>query len=212
MIHKDHETRKREIVDATLELAAEEGLHRTSTQAIAERVGIAHATVFRHFANRSAIFQAALQWIAGGLFAAISPVIEGGGPADCRLHTLIERQLGFIGRHRGIPRLLFSERLHLEDPALKGAVRSVLERYSKRVAALIREGQVQRRFRTEMDPEEAGRLVAALIQGVVLQWSLYEFESPLETRAPGIARMLDAALGVRPEATRDRNDQDKTEE
>lgn len=209
---KDHETRKQEMVDAALELAAEEGVQRTSTQAIAKRVGIAHATVFRHFPNRSALFQSALQWIARGLFAAMGPLLEGSGPADWRLRKLIERQLGFIGRHRGIPRLLFSEHLHLDDPTLKREVREVLERYAGRVADLIREGQAQGRFRTGMDPEEAGRLVAAMIQGVVLQWSLYEFESPLESRALGIIQMLDAALGVAQASAGQRGERDELEE
>lgn len=194
MAYKDHETRKEEIINATLQIAAEEGVQKATTQAIANRVGIAQPTIFRHFSTRSALFQAAMDWIANHLFHAIGPVFEGDGPADQRLRQLLETQLDFIARHRGLPRLLFSERLHLEDPDLKRTVTRIMEAYSARVAALIRTGQAEGRFHPDVDPDETALQVTALIQGTVMRWSLNEFGFPLEEQADAILALLTRAL------------------
>lgn len=158
---KPHEERKQEIIEAAMELAAEQGVKRVTTQAIADRVGIAQPTVFRHFKTRDAIFAAAIDWLAMGLFKALGVFFTGSGPADERLRKLIARQLEFISKNKGLPRLLFSDRLHLESPSLKAAVQKVMNRYTEQIANLIREGQESGCFRADLDPDETGRYVAA---------------------------------------------------
>lgn len=193
---KSGEERREEIVQAVLELAAERGVKQVTTQAIAERVGIAQPTVFRHFKTRDAILHAALEWIGKGMLAALTPILAGGGPADERLRQLLRRQLRFISRRKGLPRLLFSERLHLEDPELKAVVRRIMEAYTARLAALLREGMEHGRFRADLDPEETARLIVALMQGLVMRWSLTDFAMPLEEQGEAVWRLLGPALGV----------------
>lgn len=50
--------RKREIINATLELAAENGLGTVSMQQIADRVGITKASLYNHFSSRDQIVEA----------------------------------------------------------------------------------------------------------------------------------------------------------
>jgi len=68
---KPQEQRKKEIIQATLDLTADLGIKRVTTQAIADRVGIAQPTVFRHFKTRDDIFSAVIGWIAENLSKAI---------------------------------------------------------------------------------------------------------------------------------------------
>jgi TetR/AcrR family transcriptional regulator len=193
---KSSEERRAEIVQVALELAGERGVGNVSTQAIADRVGIAQPTVFRHFKTRDAIFRAAIQFIAAGLFKALEGVFSGAAPADERLQRLIERQLAFIGGRRGIPRLLFSDRLHHEDPELKATVRAVMDRYTGHVARLIEEGVRQGRFRADVDPEESARLLAAVMQGLIMRWSVYDYAFPLESQSEAVWRLMRSALAT----------------
>ena len=75
-------------------LTAEQGIKRVTTQAIADRVGIAQPTVFRHFKTRDAIFAAVIGWIAENLFKAISAGALPDDPPDEQLRLLITQ----IGR------------------------------------------------------------------------------------------------------------------
>lgn len=195
-MRKSHEERKSEIIEAALEVTADRGVGAATTQAIADRAGIAQPTIFRHFKNRNAIFEAAVSGVAEALFRNISGLLEGYDPADTRLQELIRRQLRFIGRHRGVPRLLFSDRLHLEIPALRNAVLGVMARYSQAIGGLIEEGIWEGRFREDLDPVETARVLLSVIQGLVVRWSLSGYAFDLEEEADAIWNVL--WQGLRP--------------
>jgi TetR/AcrR family transcriptional regulator len=195
---KSHDERKAEIIESALALAAEGGSPSVSTQAIADRVGIAQGTVFRHFASRDAIFRAALEWVAAGLFRALT-VFPQAAPADERLRHLLRTQLAFVARHRGVPRLLFSDRLHLEDPELKATVRRIMQRYTAHVQGILQAGVEAGRFRPELDVESAARTILVLIQGTLMHWSVHDFSYPLEGEADRLWAMLWPAVAA-PEA------------
>ncbi len=196
MGRKSSEERREEIVQALLDLTAERGTRDVSTQAIADRVGIAQPTVFRHFPTRDAIFRAALDSIGRKLLDVLTPMLSGRGPADTRLRKLLARQLRFISRRKGLPRLLFSERLHLEDPELKAVVRNIMARYTSRLETLLQEGIAQGYFRQDLDTGETARLIVAMIQGLVMRWSLSDFEFPLEQQGEVLWRFLEPVLAT----------------
>lgn len=191
---KPHEERRKEIVQATMDLAAEQGIKRVTTQAIADRVGIAQPTVFRHFKTRDAIFSAVIGWIAENLFKAISSGLNPDEQADEQLRKLIQRQLGFINKHRAIPKVLFSDFLHLESPKLKTSLQEVMNRYIKRVTQLLQQGKESGVFNKDLDVDQTARYIAALIQGLVLRWSVYEFNFSLEDEAESIWLFLQPVL------------------
>lgn len=193
-VGKPHEERKEEIIKKTLELAADEGVARLTTQAIADRVGIAQSTIFKHFKTRDAILNGAIKWISGQIFQLLQITAGESASASVRLHSLISRQLALVGKHRGLPRLLFSDRLHLESPQLKKTVSQVMLGYMDRVSSLIKEGMEEGLFRKDCDPDERARCIVALIQGLVVRWSLFDFSFSLEDEGEAVWRFVEASL------------------
>ena len=180
---KPTEQRKAEIIQSTLELAARHGVCRVTTLAIAEEVGIAHATVFRHFKTREAIFSAALKWIVKDMFAALEPVFNSKEPADKRLQALITTQLNFVNENRGLPRLLFSDRLHMESEELKGIVKHAMKQLTGRIAGLISEGINEGVFGPDVQATDSAKYLIALFQGLMMRWSIFDFEFQIEKEA-----------------------------
>ncbi len=191
---KPHEERRKEIVQATLDLTAEQGIKRVTTQAIADRVGIAQPTVFRHFKTRDDIFAAVIGWIAENLHKAIQSGFNPDDQADEQLRKLIQCQLTFINQHRAIPRVLFSDLLHLDSAKLKSLLQELMNGYINRVTQLLQQGKENAVFRDDLDVEQTGRYIAALIQGLVLRWSVYEFNFSLEKEAEIIWKFLKPVL------------------
>jgi TetR/AcrR family transcriptional regulator len=193
-MRKSGEERREEIVQAVIELAASDNSGQLSTQAIADRVGIAQPTVFRHFSTREKILQAVIEWIARHLLGLVGSIAAGSGTAAERLQQLIGRQLEFISRHRGLPRLLFSERLHQDSSMLKASVGKVMDGWTRTVAGLIAEGREDGSTRADLDPEETARLILAMIQGLVMRWSISDFGFDLPAQAAAMWRLLEPAL------------------
>ena len=196
-MRKSSEERKAEIVQGALDIASEEGVAKVTTQAIADRVGIAQPTIFRHFKTRDAIFLAALEFVAGNVFKLLEADLLKKTPADERLKNFIFRQLNLLGKQRGIPRILFSDRLHSEDPTLKEAVRRIMGRVTERLTATVREGVDAGLFDASVDPEATARMVVALIQGSVIRWSIFDFGYPLADQAEPIWRLVWSAIRAR---------------
>ncbi|NEZ02706.1 TetR family transcriptional regulator [Wenzhouxiangella sp. XN201] len=193
-MRKSGEQRREEIVQAVIHLAAEKDGGQITAQAIADRVGIAQPTVFRHFKTRDRILEAVIEWIARQLLGVVGSVAAGTGPADERLRQLLEQQLSFIAKHRGLPRLLFSERLHQENTHLKRSVGRIMEAYSNTVADLLRDGVASGVFRPDLDADETARLILAMIQGLVMRWSIHDFDFELPNESASLWRLLEPAL------------------
>lgn len=173
-----------------MELAVEKGLKKLTTQAIADRVGIAQPTIFRHFKTRDDIFGAVISWVGDSLFKVIGGLFSDSAPADERLHRLILRQLSFMNSHRAIPRVLFSDRLHLESPKLKAVVQKMMEGYVQSLAKMLQQGVQEGTFRADLDSQQVARYIAAMIQGLVMRWSVYEFSFSLEDEAEPLWQFL----------------------
>lgn len=191
---KPTEQRKAEIIQSTLELAARQGVAKLTTLAIAEEVGIAHATVFRHFKTREAIFSASLSWIVESMFTELEPVFTGTEPADVRLEDLIYAQLKFVSENRGLPRLLFSDRLHLESEALKHIVKNAMNKFTNRIANLINEGIEEGVFSKEVNTDHTSKYLIALFQGLMMRWSIFDFEFQIENESAYLWKFYSNAL------------------
>ncbi len=196
--------RRAQIIAATLDLSATQGPARVSAQAIADRIGVAQPTIFRHFPSRDAIFSATLDWASSNLFLFLRARDRPAAPADERLHDMLRGHLEFVSRHPGLPRLLFSDRLHGDDPALRKAVGRTMQRYVDHIAGLLQAGAAQGRFRADLLPKETAALILALVQGLLLRWSVFDFNDSLVDQFPSLWRHLshvlyaDDAMGVRP--------------
>ena len=86
------ETRERILVTA-LALFAENGVHGTSLQQIADRLGVAKATVYHQFATKDALIEAVVQPAVeslGVLLAAAEPITDRGEQVEVLLNGLVD--------------------------------------------------------------------------------------------------------------------------
>ncbi len=194
MNRKTGKERRAEIIQSSLELVSEVGIAKVSTQAIADRVGIAQATVFRHFKTRNDIFRGVLEFVANNVFKALEGQMISDKPADVRLKTFIQRHLAMVSKVKGVPRILFSDRLHVEDPELKKTVQSIINKLTNNIARLIQDGIEEGIFDRSINPERMARMVVTLVQGSVLRWSLFDFNYKLTDRADEIWEVIWPAL------------------
>jgi AcrR family transcriptional regulator len=194
MIRKTGKERRAEIIQSSLELASEVGVGNVSTQAIADRVGIAQATVFRHFKTRNDIFHAVLEFVAGNVFKVLEGQMLSKNPADIRLKNFIEGHLSMVNKMKGIPRLLFSDRLHVENPELKKTVQGIITKLTENIEQLIKDGMTEGTFRKDVNPEHMARMVVTLVQGSIVRWSIFDFEYKLTDRANEIWNVMWPAL------------------
>ncbi|MDC9720595.1 MAG: TetR/AcrR family transcriptional regulator [Gammaproteobacteria bacterium] len=183
---KPSEQRQEEIVISTIDLCAEQGVNKITTQVIADRVGVAQATIFKHFKTRDHVFEAVLRWLSGRMFKAVEPMFKSEASADVRLQNIICKQLEFASKHKALPRILFSDRLHSDSSVLKGIVQQVMARMTEAFTQLIQDGMDSGVFANQQSAQVMAKLVVSTMQGTLMRWSIHDYNFELQAEGQAL--------------------------
>lgn len=168
---KPAEERKAEIVETTIRLAADIGPDRLTTDRLAKEIGISQAAIFRHFSNKSAIWEAVGRNICERMGKTIHQKKDVLSPGEL-LRSMVIGQLNFINRTPAVPAILFSRELHAENELLRLFFAKMMEQRHKKLAEVIANAKENGEFSESLDEEDAAYLILALIQGLAMRWSL----------------------------------------
>lgn len=156
--------RRRQIVEAALRILNEQGVHRLTSAEIAGRVGIADATIFRHFPNKEAIVSAAIDYVEALLFENFPP--EHPDPLE-RLRLFLRMRLAMIREHPAIMQLAYSDRL-AEAAGEEGAARMrlIVMRSFAFIRQCLVEAQETGQLAKDVSPEVLVWAVTGVLRGV----------------------------------------------
>ena len=170
--------RRQEILDVALELLAVDGLHTTSLEQIARRVGITRPGLLHYFGSRELLLVAVLEARdERDIAAGIAESRAGESLADG-----LDRVLTRTRESPGLARLFTSFAAEATDPAHVAHV-FFLERY-RRIRTTVQQGILAAIDRGEVGPdvdaERAGQQVLGVLDGLQLHWLI---DPELDTRA-----------------------------
>ena len=206
--------RRAHAVRTLLELASHTAPDAISTAAIAERMGVSHGALFRHFPNREAIWAEAVTWATGELerrfdaclevpAAATTPdpgaaPLPPSGPLQ-QVAALMASHAGLLQQHPGLVRMLFAE---LQRPATSPARetgKAFMQRFRLRLAVLIAAAQADGDLEPDLDPHDLAALLVATQQGLMLQALVHDgFADLTERSRRSVALFLRAGPGLKP--------------
>lgn len=190
-MRKTSDLRKAEIVATILGLADRIGPDRVTTGAVATEVGVTQAAIFRHFPTKAAMWNAVADHVAEALTTAWdAALVQADLPVE-RVKALIGAQLGQIAATPAMPMLLFSRELNVENADLRAAFRGRLATFQAHLTREVAEGQRAHALRSDVAAADAAVLLASLVQGVAIRWSLGARDFALH--AEGL-RLLDVQL------------------
>lgn len=163
------EERRASTVETVIDLAAEQNPSDITTAAIAERMGLTHGALFRHFPTKDAILQAVLSWVAERLLARVDRAADGASSSMAALEAVFMAHVDFVAEHPGVPRMLFGELQRANDTLPRKMVQTLIARYGERLRRLIEAGKQSGELEPGLDVEAAVLLFIGTIQGLVIQ-------------------------------------------
>ena len=161
---------RREILDAALELFAENGFYGTSLRDIARAVGVRESALYHHFASKEALFAAVASESTNEIRLRLAALVEGPLPVDLRatLESLLTEALerfATLGERKRF-RIMASDGLRL---AAAGQLR-LLDELAPRTEMIQLMTRLVKEKRLQGDPEMLTyELVAPLVLWRVLQ-------------------------------------------
>jgi TetR/AcrR family transcriptional regulator len=183
--------RRQEVVSAVIELARERGPAAITTQAIADRIGVTHGALFRHFPDKAAMWVAAFEWVQAELGGVVDTAFNAGGTPLEILERLFTSHVRFVARHPGVPRILFHElQAPPNDSPFRERARHMVLGYRRRLADLMQVAQSQGQLPEGLDTEAAAMLFVGAVQGLVVQSALFRGEAGMIAAARRIFPLL----------------------
>ncbi len=170
------DVRRRQIAEAALDVIAERGLGCFTAKAVADRVGIADGSIFRHFASKREIVLAAIDRVEEALFP-----IPDSPDADplSRLEFFFRHRAAVVGAGGAVGRLVFSNELaHAAGEEGKDRIRSWRRRSLEFVRGRVGELYELGRLRQGISSEEAARVIQGSLLALMHERSLSNAAPP----------------------------------
>jgi AcrR family transcriptional regulator len=199
MSRKDSAIRKQEIIQATMEIVAEEGIQNLTMARLAKRTGITDGALYKHFGSKQEIVLAMVQEVQNSLSAFMRPqVAQYDDPLE-KLQNVLRLQLEYLEQHKGVPRILFSEAVHAGNSEAKRLMRSGISNYLDFIRGILYRGIQEGQVRKDLDVDAAVTAFLGLVQGNVIVWSLSDFSFPLAERHAALWNVFAGSLWSSPQ-------------
>lgn len=150
-IRKSSETRKKEIIQAVLNIIGKQGINALATQTIADEVGLSSGALFRHFKNledlQRAVVKRSIELIAE-TFPDTSL-----DPLD-RIFILANNRIKLLGANPGLAWLLRSEQAYLSFPHDSvNELRQMAKKTKKFMLKSLQDAAKTKQIRTDIEPD-----------------------------------------------------------
>jgi AcrR family transcriptional regulator len=167
------EERQGEIIRVAVELAAEKGVDSVTTQDMADAMNVTQGAIFKHFSTKDDIWFGVMNWIRDRLMSVLEKAAaEATDPLNA-IERMFFAHILFINKHPAIPRLLFSEMLHKKNSKLRALIQSIISGYETKIATLLDAAKEQGSVSNELDSQHAAVLYIGMIQGLVMQVTIF---------------------------------------
>lgn len=194
------EERPRELLDAALCVFAARGYRNARLEEVAEAAGVTKGTIYHYFATKEDLLCRAIAEHHAETFGELDAlVVDEPATASARIRRLVTWSVGAMGSaQRNVLRLLLQGIAHEVPNVHREWVATGPYKAAGMLAELVRDGQRNGEFRSNVNPDVAAR---TLLSGLLLQ--LVWRPDAATDDAPDEQRLIDDAVdfflhGLRP--------------
>lgn len=192
--------RREQILQTLAAMLQEPGAERITTAALAARLGVSEAALYRHFASKAQMFEGLIDFIEGSVFALVQQIMgreqpDVGASADeltrqaARIVALV---LQFGERNPGMARVMVGDALVLEHERLLARMNQFFDRIESSLRQCLRVAMQQQGSTTpQVDAQVRAAVLVAFVQGRLQRFTRSGFKKlPTEHLEASLALML----------------------
>ena len=105
--------RRVQILQVLAEMLQQPGAERVTTAALAARLAVSEAALYRHFASKAQMFEALIDFIESSVFGLINQIGEREPPGRARAARIVAMVLQFGEKNPGMARVMVGDALVL---------------------------------------------------------------------------------------------------
>jgi AcrR family transcriptional regulator len=157
--------RRREMLDAAALVFYQKGYDASSTQDIADLVGILKGSLYYYIESKEDFLFEIIQEIHEGALGLVDPIGQVDGDCLMKLGTLIFRQVQYYSENHVFATIYFREYRSL-SAARRAPIEKSGRQYRKFVQALLKEGQREGTVSADLDVATAGIAMIEMLNSI----------------------------------------------
>jgi TetR/AcrR family transcriptional regulator len=143
---------------------------RITTAALAARVEVSEAALYRHFASKAQMYEGLIQFIEESLFGLINRIAADEPSGLKQIEKTVTLLLGFAQKNPGMTRVLNGDALVYEDPRLQARINQLLDRIEASLKQSLRFALQQNEISADVDQTVCANMLLSLVIG---RWHQY---------------------------------------
>ncbi len=120
--------RKLQILQTVAEMLEQPKSEKITTAALAARLEISEAALYRHFSSKAQMFEGLIEFIEQTIFGLINKITSEETSGIKQVEAVMALLLGFAQKNRGMTRVLIGDALVNEDERLQQRINQLLDR------------------------------------------------------------------------------------
>jgi TetR/AcrR family transcriptional regulator len=164
--------RKLGILKALAQMLEAPKWEKITTAALAAKLGVSEAALYRHFASKAQMYEGLIQFIEESVFTLANKITEDESDGRKQAEKLVEMLLAFAEKNPGMVRVMTGDALTGEHERLQARMNQFYERFESTLKQALRVGS---------DGDAAGR-AGALLRYVI--GCLHQFAKSGFTKKP----------------------------
>lgn len=182
--------RKLQILQALATMLENPRGEKITTAALANKVEVSEAALYRHFASKAQMFEGLIEFIESSVFGLINQIGAQQEDGLAQVHAITLMLLNFSERNPGMTRVLIGEVLVHEDERLQNRMNQFLERIELAYKQALRQAVVQGQI-AENEVVSRASLLSSFVVGRWHRFAKSGFKClPAEQAAMQLALLL----------------------
>jgi len=171
--------RKLQILQTVAQMLEQPKSEKITTAALAERLDISEAALYRHFASKAQMFEGLIEFIEQTIFGLINKIIQEEKSGVKQVEEIVAMLFNFAQKNRGMTRVLIGDALVNENERLQQRINQLLDRIEATLKQSLRMAATQGEMGEAVDVGAYSNLLVCYVIG---RWT--QFAKSGFTREP----------------------------
>ena len=171
--------RRIQILQALASMLEQPGAERVTTSALAARLDVSEAALYRHFASKAQMFEGLIEFIEQSVFTLVNQIIERETNHAVRLRKIVTLVLQFAEKNPGMTRVMAGDALVFENDRLQERMNQFFDKLEASLKQTLREASAATSAETPtLDAQVRASVITAFMLGRLQRFSRSGFKRP----------------------------------
>ena len=157
--------RKDQILQVLAQMLEEPRAIKITTAALAAKLEVSEAALYRHFASKAQMFEGLIEFIEATLFGLINKLTDEEKSAIRQIEGILALLLGFARKNPGMTRVLIGDALINENDRLQTRINQLHDRLESTMKQALRFGVSEGEISGDLDIAAEANLMICYVTG-----------------------------------------------